>query len=235
MATIGRKRTGGIGGATYTGRVDPELLAGLRAIVDTNRLRIVARVGARPASIDDLAMELRQSVPSVARQVEVLLAAGIVERTGDRFDTLRARWDRVGELARSLATLEADAAGGAPTGPDGAWPHEGASLAETLEQMDASPEDAKVLRSFLVDGRLESIPVQQRKRQVVLRFLLERVFAEDRVYPEKEVNQRLALFHPDVAALRRYLVDDGYVTREAGLYRRAIPQRLVPERPEAEG
>ena len=88
--------------------------------------------------------------------------------------------------------------------------------------MDASPEDAKVLRSFLVDGRLESIPAQQRKRQVVLRFLLERVFAEDREYPEKEVNQRLALFHPDVAALRRYLVDDGYVTREAGLYRRAI-------------
>ena len=234
MATIGRKRTGGIGGASYTGRVDPELLAGLRAIVDTNRLRIVARVGARPASIDDLAMELRQSVPSVARQVDVLLAAGLVERTGDRFDTLRTRWDRVGELARSLATLDADA-GGASTRPDGAWPHEGASLAETLAHMDASPEDAKVLRSFLVDGRLESIPVQQRKRQVVLRFLLERVFTEDREYPEKEVNQRLALFHPDVAALRRYLVDDGYVTREGGPYRRATAQRPGPERPEPEG
>ena len=50
----------------------------------------------------------------------------------------------------------------------------------------------------------------------MLRFLLERVFTEDRDYPEKEVNQRLALFHPDVAALRRYLVDDGYVDREAG-------------------
>ena len=72
-----------------------------------------------------------------------------------------------------------------------------------------------------MDGRLDTIPAQHRKRQVVLRFLLERVFTEDRDYPEKEVNQRLALFHPDVAALRRYLVDDRYVTREAGLYRRA--------------
>ncbi len=87
--------------------------------------------------------------------------------------------------------------------------------------MGATPEDVRVLRSFLVDGRLSSIPAQHRKRQVVLRFLLERVFTEDRDYPEKEVNQRLALFHPDVAALRRYLVDDGFVTREAGLYRRA--------------
>jgi hypothetical protein len=53
------------------------------------------------------------------------------------------------------------------------------------------------------------------------------VFAEDRAYPEKEVNARLALFHPDVASLRRYLVDDGLVTRAGGEYRR------VGERPEA--
>ncbi len=175
-------------------------------------------------------MELRQPVPSVARQVDVLLAAGLVERTGDRYDTLRARFDRVGELARSLATLEAGAGAGGSGVDDGAWPHEGDSLAETLDRMDASPEDAKILRSFLVDGRLESIPAQHRKRQVVLRFLLERVFVEDREYPEKEVNQRLALFHPDVAALRRYLVDDGYVTREGGLYRRAEVEPEAPSR-----
>ena len=37
----------------------------------------------------------------------------------------------------------------------------------------------------------------------------------------KEVNQRLALFHPDPASLRRYMVDAGLMTREAGTYRRA--------------
>jgi hypothetical protein len=62
----------------------------------------------------------------------------------------------------------------------------------------------------------------------VLRFLLERVFTEDRDYPEKEVNQRLALFHPDVASLRRYLVDDGYVDRQAGLYRRRGERPALP-------
>ena len=31
------------------------------------------------------------------------------------------------------------------------------------------------------------------------------------------------MFNPDVASLRRYLVDDRYVTREAGRYRRASP------------
>ena len=197
FASIGRKRTGAAAAPTYTGDVDADLLAGLRALVDTNRLRIVARVGARPASLDDLAMELRQPVPSVARQVDVLMAAGLVERTGDRNDTLRARWDRVGELAKALATLEGDATG-AGEADGGAWPHDGETLAETLDRMGATPDEARVLRSFLVDGRLETIPAQHRKRQVVLRFLLERVFTEDREYPEKEVNQRLALFNPDV-------------------------------------
>jgi hypothetical protein len=41
------------------------------------------------------------------------------------------------------------------------------------------------------------------------------------VDPGQEVNQRLALFHSDVAALRRYLVDERLVTRANGEYRRA--------------
>jgi hypothetical protein len=57
---------------------------------------------------------------------------------------------------------------------------------------------------------------------VVLRYLRDEVFTEDRGYPEKEVNQRLALFHPDVASLRRHMVDGGLVTREAGVYRRVV-------------
>ncbi len=91
----------------------------------------------------------------------------------------------------------------------------------SVARLAADAFEAKVLRSFLRDGRLVSIPAQDRKKRVVLRHLLELGFPEDRVYPEKEVNQRLALFHPDVAALRRYLVDFGLMTRESGEYRRA--------------
>ena len=87
---------------------------------------------------------------------------------------------------------------------------------------DGTAYEAKVLRAFVVDGRLASIPAQEKKRGVVLRYLLESCFPEDREYPEKEVNQRLALFHRDVAALRRYLVEARLMTRSAGIYRRAV-------------
>jgi hypothetical protein len=106
----------------------------------------------------------------------------------------------------------------------GAWPHDGEPLEATAARLGLEASERKVLRSFLVDGRLVSIPVRGSRRDVILRFLRERVFTEDRDYPEKEVNQRLALFHPDVASLRRYLVDESMVTRAAGLYRRAVPE-----------
>ena len=80
--------------------------------------------------------------------------------------------------------------------------------------------EAKVLRAFFRDGRLVSIPSKERRRQVVYRYLRDHVFTEDRAYPEKEVNQRLALFHPDVATLRRGMVDARLVSRANGEYRR---------------
>jgi hypothetical protein len=84
-------------------------------------------------------------------------------------------------------------------------------------------EIEKVVRAFLRDDRLVSIPAKPRKRDLMLPVILDRCFPEDRDYEEKEVNMRLALLHPDVAALRRYLVDGRLMTREAGIYRRAKP------------
>jgi hypothetical protein len=81
----------------------------------------------------------------------------------------------------------------------------------------------KVERAFFRDGRLVSIPAKSSKRDLLLPLILERCFPEDRAYEEKEVNQRLALIYPDAAALRRFLVDGGLMTREAGIYRRVTP------------
>jgi hypothetical protein len=85
---------------------------------------------------------------------------------------------------------------------------------------DAARYESRVLRAFVRDGRLVSIPAQDRKRQVVLRWLLDAAFPDDVPYEERDVNMRLALIHRDVAALRRYLVEAGLMTRASGVYRR---------------
>ena len=74
-----------------------------------------------------------------------------------------------------------------------------------------------VLRRFLVDGRLVAIPAQRGKRLVVLDYLAA-LFEPGVRYREAEVNQALRAYHPDFAALRRYLVDEGFMQREQGTY-----------------
>jgi hypothetical protein len=93
-------------------------------------------------------------------------------------------------------------------------------------------DQERVIRAFIRDGRLVSIPAKPRKRELLLPYLLDTCFPEDREYEEREVNQRLALIHPDVASLRRYLVDGGLMKRDRGVYRRDAPIDPVAPRPD---
>ena len=86
---------------------------------------------------------------------------------------------------------------------------------------DALRDRDAVLRSFLApDGTLTSIPTRIRKRLVVL-DLLAQEFEPGVKYDESQVNNRLRAFHPDVAALRRYLVAEGFLERADGIYWRS--------------
>ncbi|HEX8026292.1 MAG TPA: DUF2087 domain-containing protein [Candidatus Limnocylindrales bacterium] len=87
--------------------------------------------------------------------------------------------------------------------------------------------EQKVLRAFVRDGRLTRMPARERKKRVILRWLVDRVFPDDGPVDEPEVNMRLAIWNPDVSSLRRYLVDAGLVTRAGMIYRRSTP---VPRR-----
>ena len=52
--------------------MDADLLAGLRALADLQRLRIVARLAERPADAQAVAIELGLPLPAVRRQLETL-------------------------------------------------------------------------------------------------------------------------------------------------------------------
>jgi hypothetical protein len=85
------------------------------------------------------------------------------------------------------------------------------------EHADAPADVARVLRAFVRDGRLLSIPSVHAKRLVVLDWLVQR-FEPGRRYSEAMVNLMLGQAHPDTAALRRYLVDEDMLSRDHGQY-----------------
>jgi hypothetical protein len=81
-------------------------------------------------------------------------------------------------------------------------------------------EDDDVLGRFVQDGRLVLMPTKRSKRLVVLDHIAQS-FEPGKTYPEYHVNRILHRFHDDYAALRRYLVDEQFLTREDNVYWRS--------------
>jgi hypothetical protein len=165
------------------------LLVGLLA--DPARLKVVAALALGAGTIEDVAAASGLPLKDVALAARRLARAGLVTRDGH---ALGLRTELFGAAARAAA-----------------------EAAPPPQPLSDDPAEDAVLSAFVRDGRLTSIPVQLSKRRVVLDHIV-RVFEPGVRYPEREVNALLAVWHPDVAALRRSLVDEGMLSREAGLY-----------------
>ena len=98
--------------------------------------------------------------------------------------------------------------------------------------MADSLEDRPELRAFVRDGRITLMPAK-RARRLLLLDCVAQAFEPGRQYRENEVDERLKQAYDDHATLRRYLVDEGFLSRRAGFYWRSggtvdIPAGDIP-------
>jgi hypothetical protein len=169
-------------------------LVGLLA--DDDRRRVVAALILGAATTADVRQQTGLDARAVGRALQRLVDAGLVQRGEDGGHYLLA--EAFGIAARAAA-----------------------ERAPRVAEHAGEPENvARVLRVFVRDGRLVSIPAVRSKRLVVLDWVAQR-FEPGRHFSEARVNTILATIHPDTAALRRYLVDEGFLGRERGEYWRS--------------
>lgn len=165
-------------------------LVGLLA--DPARLRVIASLVLAPGTRSELAERNGLALRDVAYAVARLVDVGLVEEGAD--GTLVVIEAMFAHVARAEAP---------PPRPS--------------EHPDAPPERRQVLDRFLQDGRLKEIPTRRSARLVVLEEVAQQ-FEPGVRYGEREVNGALRRVHPDTAALRRHLVDEGFLDRASGEY-----------------
>lgn len=88
--------------------------------------------------------------------------------------------------------------------------------------------EQKILGNFLDGKRIVRLPAKQKKRLVVLRWLLRHIDPEKR-YAEAELNQLISQYHPDFATIRRELYEFRFMDRDQGIYWR-IPEGATQSR-----
>lgn len=77
--------------------------------------------------------------------------------------------------------------------------------------------EQKIVKSFFKRGSLVTIPVQRKKRLIILKHLVKE-FEEGRVYSESEVNEVLGNYHEDFCTLRREFIAEKLMSRNKGMY-----------------
>ncbi len=92
-------------------------------------------------------------------------------------------------------------------------------MADNAAGLLSDPPDQ--LRAFVRDGRITTLPAKRTRRRLLLDQVAQ-AFEPGRRYPEAEVDQVLKGVFDDHCALRRYLIDEEFMSRTAaGLYWRA--------------
>lgn len=74
-------------------------------------------------------------------------------------------------------------------------------------------EKENILKNYIVNDKIIKIPRAEKKKMVILKYLSQK-FQKNKRYTEKEVNEIIKSIHEDYAALRRYLIQYGFMDRE---------------------
>jgi hypothetical protein len=160
-----------------------------RLVADRSRLAVLGCLALGERSAAEVAAVTGTSTREAVRVLGRLVAGGLVRLRDGRYELDE---DRLRELAATLTpAVRADA-----------------SLLGDLGE-----DDAAVAARYFRGRRLIEIPAAEGRRRAVLRILLGE-FEPGRYYAEAEVRRILRGFHPDDAALRRHLVDEGMLSRE---------------------
>lgn len=175
-----------------------ELVNFMKSLADAERIKIAGLLGVEALSPTQVAERLGIKPVDAQHHLEQLTRNGLARKEGDAY---RLNTAAVEKLTRKML----------------AQSHPPAPAYEGDEF------EVKTLRAYLDrDGTLKSIPTQHKKLMVILQHLA-KDFQPGVQYPESQVNQVLRRYHEDTAALRRYMVDNGLMNREKGMYWRVTP------------
>ncbi len=89
-----------------------------------------------------------------------------------------------------------------------------------MEEQISEEEKQKILETFFKDGKIEQMPSKASKRAVLWEKVAS-MLDENKEYSEFELTKFLKPIYADFCTLRRDLVDNGFLIRENGIYKKA--------------
>ncbi len=170
----------------------------LRVLADESRLRILGLLAADEYSVSELAALLNLKEPTVSHHLNKLKEHALVDMRADgNVHYYRLNPQTLRMLNRDLLTPE--------------------QVGTLSDDVASDAWERQVLRTFFDGERLKQIPTTRKKRDVILKWLVNQ-FEEGRTYTEKEINETIKRHHWDSATLRREFIMNKLMERDHGVY-----------------
>lgn len=171
-----------------------------KCLSDNSRLRIINDLMIEPMYVELLSERLGLSTSTISFHLKKLMDADIVSCKKEQYYTIYSLNEEI--FTMNLKDLIQD----------------NRNEEEVLNQREEKYKQ-RVIESFFKYNKLKNLPVQKKKKQIVLEKIVES-FEWDRIYTEKEVNLIIADFHDDFCTIRKDLISFNLMKRKDGVYKR---------------
>lgn len=171
-----------------------------KCLADQSRINIINNLIETPMYVELLAERLKLSPSTVSFHLKKLEEAGMVYSSKEQYYVMYYINKEIFNLSL-LDLVKTNASD------------------ESIQEEREEEYRKKVVDSFFEYGKLKSLPVQQKKRRIVLEEIVKN-FEYDKLYMEKEVNIIIADINDDFCTIRRALISEKLMERENGVYKR---------------
>lgn len=182
---------------------EAEAIRLFKCLSDKSRLQILKSLAIEDMYVERLAERLGITAPTVSFHLKKLADAGAVTSYKSQYYMMYSLKKEIFET-RILDILR-----------------ERSDEDAVQAQRDADYRK-RVIDTFFEYGKLKAIPAQRKKERIILDEIV-KAFAFDRVYSEREVNILLADYYDDFCTLRRDMISEKLLARDAGGYWRVKP------------
>lgn len=171
-----------------------------KCLSDKSRLLILKCLVKEPMYVELLSKRLQLTPSTISFHLKKLEDADIVQSYKEQYYTVYSINENV--LKYSIIDIIKEEAS-----------------EESLQNQREEQYKKKVVDNFFKYGKLKSIPVQRKKKLIILEKIAS-AFDIGKKYSEKEVNIIIADFHDDFCTIRRDLISEKIFERENGVYKR---------------
>jgi hypothetical protein len=170
----------------------------MKSLSDTSRLRVLNSLIGKPQYVEELAQRMDLAESTVSFHLRKLENAKLVYKVKEQYYIIYHVCNEIFNMSlRELINFE---------NPD-----------KYLQDERIHKYRLKVLKTFFKKGKLVKLPVQWKKKMIILDEFVKK-FKPGKKYREEEINQIIMQSYFDYCTIRRLLIDEGIMKRENQTY-----------------